>query len=330
MGNGNIGFVLLIGLPASGKTTFAQLLEKSLKTSNTVSHQEQIPSSFVVNICYDKVLQWPTQIEEGSAKWCEERKRVFTLVEKLVSLLKTGYGDVGEMKDLNLLVHYSEFQKYHERTIIIIDDNMYYRSMRYQYFQLARLWNLGFSQVFIDCDLEEVLQRNAARSKDDFVPEEVIKRMKSNLEPPDKVSHSWEQYSYCISSSKPICSTVLCDVLLMIQNSILDPVPPIRDPSEAAKMARTTCLVNVIHQVDLTLRKIIGQKMSNQQNALNKVQIKNLAKDLQIKKRLILKHVTEGTVQIPEEICANIESCSSNASLLLYQFLQQQFNTSDD
>ena len=48
-------------------------------------------------------------------------------------------------------------------TLIIVDDNMQYRSMRYRCFQLARRYGAAVMQIHLRCPLELSLQRNMVR-----------------------------------------------------------------------------------------------------------------------------------------------------------------------
>ena len=48
--------------------------------------------------------------------------------------------------------------------LIIVDDNLYYRSMRYTFCQLARKYRVGLLTVVINCDIAVALRRNGARS----------------------------------------------------------------------------------------------------------------------------------------------------------------------
>ncbi|EDS35455.1 L-seryl-tRNA(Ser/Sec) kinase [Culex quinquefasciatus] len=61
---------------------------------------------------------------------------------------------------------------------------MYYRSMRYQVFQIARRLGTGYFQTYLEVSLESAKSRNSKRSN--AVPEEVISRMFYKLEKPDE------------------------------------------------------------------------------------------------------------------------------------------------
>merc|ERR1711909_93629 len=78
------------------------------------------------------------------------------------------------------------------KVLIIIDDNNYLRSMRYEYYQLARKFEAGFCQLLFQSTLEMALVRNSSRDAKHRIPEEVIRRMSEKLEAPDPLKNSWE------------------------------------------------------------------------------------------------------------------------------------------
>uniref|UniRef100_A0A8C4QEJ3 L-seryl-tRNA(Sec) kinase n=1 Tax=Eptatretus burgeri TaxID=7764 RepID=A0A8C4QEJ3_EPTBU len=81
---------------------------------------------------------------------------------------------------------------------IILDDNFYYRSMRYKVYQLAREVSAGFIQIFLNCPLEQCLKRNASRTVP--VPVMVLQTMAARLEVPD-VERDWERESLHLDTS---------------------------------------------------------------------------------------------------------------------------------
>lgn len=53
--------------------------------------------------------------------------------------------------------------------LIIVDDNLYYRSMRYTFCQLARKYRVGLLTVVVDCDVALSLRRNQQRNETERV-----------------------------------------------------------------------------------------------------------------------------------------------------------------
>ena len=54
-------------------------------------------------------------------------------------------------------------------SLVIVDDNLYYRSMRYAFCQLARKYRVGLLTVVVSCDVALSLQRNRERNDSERV-----------------------------------------------------------------------------------------------------------------------------------------------------------------
>lgn len=100
---------------------------------------------------------------------------------------------------------------------IIVDDNMFYRSMRRTLFNMARTRiplcvfiskintnkvthrdSAGFAQVQVTCPIAECISRNASRANP--VPENIIRDMAEKFEVPMPTSHEWERHTIQVSS----------------------------------------------------------------------------------------------------------------------------------
>ncbi|XP_069681063.1 L-seryl-tRNA(Sec) kinase [Periplaneta americana] len=133
---------------------------------------------------------------------------------------------------------------------VLVDDNMYYRSMRWQCYQLARRLRLGFCQLYLHCELEDALRRNAGRR--DAVPREVVTRMAERLEPPAGARHPWERASLVVDAA----ATDLQQVLRFLEAAAACPVPALEEPAEPS-----TPLPGPLHCADVALRKLVGQRI---------------------------------------------------------------------
>ncbi|XP_039093847.1 L-seryl-tRNA(Sec) kinase isoform X3 [Hyaena hyaena] len=141
---------------------------------------------------------------------------------------------------------------------LILDDNFYYQSMRYEVYQLARKYSLGFCQLFLDCPVETCLQRNGQRPQ--ALPAQTIHLMGRKLEKPNPEKNAWERNSLTIESPacSPETSLKLTDLLL---TALENPVKYIEDNVEQKETDRMICSTNVLHQADQTLRRIVSQTM---------------------------------------------------------------------
>jgi hypothetical protein len=56
-----------------------------------------------------------------------------------------------------------------DTTLIVVDDNLYYRSMRYTYCQLARKYRVGLMTIFLNCPVTLAVTRNRQRDPSEQV-----------------------------------------------------------------------------------------------------------------------------------------------------------------
>ncbi|XP_042611261.1 serine-rich adhesin for platelets isoform X2 [Cyprinus carpio] len=98
--------------------------------------------------------------------------------------------------------HQSVSHTHSQPLMVLLDDNFYYQSMRYQIQQLARKYGVGFCQVFLQCPLHVCLQRNRCRSQP--VPDDVLLQMCERMEPPNEIRNPWEQQSLTLDSTDRI------------------------------------------------------------------------------------------------------------------------------
>eukprot|EP00731_Ephydatia_muelleri_P020422 Em0013g149a len=121
---------------------------------------------------------------------------------------------------------------------VVIDDNLHLRSMRYEYYQMARDYGLGFVEIYLQCPLATALTRNAQRSLP--LPPSTVKRLEETAEPPDPEGHRWEEGRSAVLStdccwtafipiaSKPVqplsCEDIETKVTINVTMSIFIPV----------------------------------------------------------------------------------------------------------
>ena len=145
--------VVLIGLPASGKSTFTKLLSDQIHTSHANDNYK------VVKVIYDELI--PIELQKKYAEnpseneWKIQRQSITDNVDLLLSgqevLKQQGFLKPNKIDRKNF--------KY----VFVIDDNNYYNSMRYQYFQIARKYQIGFCQFHLDVSVEQAKKFNQNR-----------------------------------------------------------------------------------------------------------------------------------------------------------------------
>jgi O-phosphoseryl-tRNA(Sec) kinase len=323
-----ICLVMFIGLPGCGKTTLCRALVECFKTSY------KSPSStvhYAIPICYDELIPADVfQYQDYNSQWKEARRCIVNYVKTLVLCLK-GMGEFSvanshEMAAREELLRIAQNEK-QIRVYIIIDDNMYYRSMRYEYYQLARLYSLGFCQLFVQCSVSVALNNNSSRDRGMAVPDEIITRMAHKLEPPDGQNNPWETFSLTVPFEDWTVMKIM-KISDFLSNAAEHPVVVPEDDSEVHHKARIICLTNVIHQVDVTLRKLVGDKMREGSQTGVQDQLQVQSKALAVARRCILEGIKMGKIIVPEDICEAIELGRSNGGHRLQEFLNNLFTVS--
>uniref|UniRef100_UPI00358E3008 L-seryl-tRNA(Sec) kinase isoform X2 n=1 Tax=Myxine glutinosa TaxID=7769 RepID=UPI00358E3008 len=146
------------------------------------------------------------------------------------------------------------------RLAIILDDNFYYRSMRYEVYQLAREVSAGFIQIFLNCPLELCLKRNASRIVP--VPVMVLQTMAERLEVPDVEQRDWERESLHLDTSIVVPDVQIDMIMARIARAMENPVPAIEDSDSLEKaQSRAECGASLVHQVDVALRRCVSDTL---------------------------------------------------------------------
>ena len=269
--------VVLVGLPGVGKTTFCNKLNAFLTENESASELKL----GLLHVCYDKLLPISTQKEmawsakkedrdptlvgqlenEENFKSC--RKNFVAMTDKIICSFKQRL-DIQESDQFTKSIQWqydNALKK--DDVLIVIDDNNYYHSMRYEYFQLARHRTTGFCEIYFKPDnLQTVFFNNSKRLDDEKIPEKVINSMNNRIEPPNPFQNPWEQFSFSISvqsteTNNTMYNLEMClDVIKAALDNPVEPLPatPPDKTVEAKEQSRKICSTNVYHTSDKILR----------------------------------------------------------------------------
>ncbi|KAM6092921.1 L-seryl-tRNA(Sec) kinase [Theristicus caerulescens] len=175
---------------------------------------------------------------------------------------------------------------------LILDDNFYYQSMRYEVYQLARKYSLSFCQLFLECPLECCLQRNRLRSHP--LPDETIRLMAGKIEMPDVKKNAWERNSLILKSFD--CNPEDNEqIISLLATALENPVKQNEENTEQKEADRAICAASAVHQADQTCRRIISQTMKDakDKNVLPS-EMKSLAEELNKLKADFLEDLRQG------------------------------------
>ncbi|XP_040293730.1 L-seryl-tRNA(Sec) kinase isoform X2 [Bufo bufo] len=163
---------------------------------------------------------------------------------------------------------------------IVLDDNFYYQSMRYEVFQLAREYSLGFCQIYLHCPVDCCLLRNNRRPN--RVMDRTIILMDSKLERPNPEKNTWEKASLYLDTSTGIEMDEFMERITSLMTQALEnPVMPMEEDSEEKEKDRYICAANVVHQADQNLRRLISETMQTVKGLVSAKDIKQIAQELQ-------------------------------------------------
>ncbi|CAM9316503.1 unnamed protein product [Discosporangium mesarthrocarpum] len=280
--------VCCCGLPGSGKTTFCQDVCTKFQsyvtqtTSNSCCGGAWAGISKITNVCFDDYIEWRLEEVEnqnlGVSKdllsdydskgspshwWHEARRDALTAVVAAASSSATktyeGGGNTG--------VH-----------MVLVDDNMHFRSMRHEIMVVAREHSCGYAQAYFPVPVETAIKRDSARERP--VTESVIQKMATKLQPPEPDRFPWERHTLTLgttvgeqTSSRERSGVgqpgtpgagyehQIAALLRLVDTAASSPVPPLAiiGTTPAKREAdRETTKHSALHELDLKIRKATG------------------------------------------------------------------------
>ncbi|XP_022671388.1 L-seryl-tRNA(Sec) kinase-like isoform X4 [Varroa destructor] len=157
---------------------------------------------------------------------------------------------------------------------IIIDDNLYLRSMRHCWFQAAKARGISLCNVYVTASLEECLDRNRLRPFP--VPENVIINQFRKMEPPIAEASQAEKFSLSLKTSNFSMYINTAERLLtLIAAARLCPLVPqdVERTQSVAESSRRVTRESKSHNLDLAFRKAVTGLIKNEPCCRKKQQI---------------------------------------------------------
>ncbi|KAM9618538.1 L-seryl-tRNA(Sec) kinase isoform 2-T2 [Trichechus inunguis] len=296
-----LGLCVLCGLPAAGKSTFARALGHQLRQQQgwaigIVAYDDVMPDAFLDGASARPLpSQWKLLRQEllkyldcflmAAINGCQMSappNRTEAMWEDFITCLKDQ--DLVSSAALEAQSCYLLSKTAVSRSLfLVLDDNFYYQSMRYEVYQLARKY----------CPLETCLQRNDQRPR--ALPAETIHLMGRKIEKPNPEKNAWEHNSLTIQS--PACSSeVSLEVTDLLLTALENPVKNVEDNWEQKETDRIICSASTLHQADQMLRRILSQTMKEAKDEqVLPYNLKLLAEELNKLKAEFLEDLRQGS-----------------------------------
>ncbi|KAM3592154.1 uncharacterized protein V6R79_013837 [Siganus canaliculatus] len=299
---------VLCGLPAVGKSTLARTVLLSAEQhgcrASVIPYDDLIPEhAFQI-----RGVQNGAELQEVHTEWKSHRQAVLRCIEEFLLKPQVLTEQVSSHLQINGAVWNECIRALlqpaamdHSRTgcapfLFLLDDNFYYPSMRYEVYQIARKYSLGFCQVYLHCDVESCISRNQKRSAP--IPTEVIKEMLKRLDSPNPQKNSWEANSISLDATHSLSKGDIQKVMDLISSALRNPLSPIGDNTEQTEADRLKCATSVVHQADQACRRLISKAMKTaRENQLPPEHMRSLAAQLNETKTTFLQNLRKHWLQ---------------------------------
>lgn len=289
-----ICLTVLVGIPGAGKTTFCQKFSAYLV--------EKSSAVGLIPICFDKFIKLDSSFDLESGCFKAKRRELLNCLEKLIEGVKFSDQECIDRVNEDLFEKFNaniprdlDLTANEKLYAILIDDNMYYRSMRYEVFTMARKQGTGYVQMFFNVSLPEAKARNAARPNP--IAEEIISRMWIKLERPNVSFYKWERNTLELLGN--------LGEFARLEQAIIDCGSNPEKPPEA-NAEKQPIEQSVVHKLDLLLRKAVGDVMKDRKKIVDDQELKLLSNHLSARKQVVLDEFRAGLLEIDPE-CATGE-----------------------
>ncbi|KAG5682548.1 hypothetical protein PVAND_011894 [Polypedilum vanderplanki] len=229
--------VSLIGIPASGKSTLSSIISKL--------SAECLLNANVIILNFDDLIEIDYgNISDGDYK--KSRDFLFNEIEKLIKMLMDEknpfkWAPIIEQSALKVPLNFITIKEANSSTLIILDDNMYYRSMRQRARLISKNCHCEHFQIFVKSALYDAIERNKKRKSS--VDVGVIQKMFNDMEIPINAR------------------TINVDIMNLNEETFLNELKDrIKEPevlTEEPQM-KVPQDQSIVHEIDLMTRKEIG------------------------------------------------------------------------
>ena len=241
---------VLCGLPGAGKSTLAAHLLESAPRELSRALGRRVR---VWHVCFDTVVE-ALETERGASAfdpeiWHDARRLVLASTRRHFSAADASAARPATrpLPQLGRCAPADDEDGAAPFELVVLDDNMVYRSMRRAYWRVARDLGLGYATLACRAPLDVALARNAGRAAP--VAEATVRHMAEVIEWPESGgAHAWEAH---VPHDEPAGVP-----WAPLARALSAPPPPSAEPSaEASSSAAAATAASAAHTLDLRLRR---------------------------------------------------------------------------
>ncbi|XP_077481470.1 L-seryl-tRNA(Sec) kinase [Stigmatopora argus] len=297
---------VLCGLPAAGKSSLSRKICLAAGRQGwraaVLVYDELIPDQAFH--AREGLIDEDSTSQEARTAWKFHRNAVLRWIEEF---LEKNLGN-GSINPAFLPPPLEHAQADNAPLLLVLDDNFYYPSMRYEVFQLARKYSLGFCQVYVQCPVEMCVRRNENRPRP--VPAGVIVEMAKRLEAPNSKKNQWEAKSVTVDSSENVSECEIQKIMELMSSALSEPLSPVEEDEEVKEADRQKCAANIVHQADQACRRLISETMKKaKETGVSHPNMRSLAAHLNESKAQFLQNLRARVLQDPN---LNLEAVNAN------------------
>lgn len=266
--------VILIGLPGSGKSTLtSQLIERISSDQNNAT---------AIKLSFDDLFE-STFNKYNTYKTA--RKEFVTFVECCVahltisSPIPNGFNKFITVCNFSVQTNSFLNKSYY----LFVDDNNYYRSMRYEYYKIAKKYETSFVQLFLHVDVDLAIKRDQKRQLP--VGKNVIEKMSQKLEGPSSIN-KWEKNSVTLTIDSVDENIIIAFLYSSLENKLKKDIVDEKKPN---------LVQSDIHQFDVSLRKLINSLVITATTPQQKARIADILNE---RRKKILEDTKNGIIEI--------------------------------
>lgn len=303
--------ILVCGPPACLKSTLIQVLQRLSNSSintlqflcvkNLINQQKtSIDNCFSCTFLLfdDLFADYEDQIINNESNWKVYRSLIADEIErKILFSDKQRTEATGKFGSLFLDRLNERLSSIDVRSILIIEDNFYYSSMRHRYRQIAQRAQIGFACVHLHADLFVARKRNRERSPKRRVPDASLENIFTKYEPPTVDELSLD------TSERGLTVEHLHQVLQRIQLARSQPEQNLQSMhDEQRRQATQINRDNFLHQTDQKLRKFISKYLQQTFSTVNgPIDKKIFAQKINDQRQLFLQAIRQGSILVSND-----------------------------